>query len=198
VSQREPDSSGEPRRSRRSKRAKRRLTCSFCIGGQFYRGITVDLSSDGLFIQTDATAAPGSRVEIDLIGTARTPDVHVSGVIARRRAVPALLASAVRRGIGVQLLEAPREYGLLYQDEPLDEPISPGRGAGSGSRTGLLPPPLALLSEEDLDAGLEEEAEEKPAASVRARAGAAPEPSASSPPALAPPDVLLMDDGSLG
>lgn len=197
MSPREPDGTAPSRRSRRSKRAKRRLTCSFAIGSQYYRGITVDLSAEGLFIQTDATAAPGNRVEIDLIGTGKDPDVRVSGVIARRRAVPAMLASAVRRGIGVRLLEAPREYGLLYQDEPLEHPLSLRQADGNGSGTGLLPP-LALLSEEELDGALEEEAEEKPATRALAEARPAPDPAEPPPPGLARPDVLLMDDGSLG
>jgi hypothetical protein len=194
MSESERQGAGGARKIRRSKRAKRRLTCSFSIGGQFYRGITLDLSAEGLFIQTDATTTPGSEVEIDLIGSGKTPDVHVRGVIARRRAVPVMLASAVTRGIGVRLIEAPREYGLLYQDRPLDRPVSLGRSGGSRARSlraGWLPPLSPWVVPDET---LEREA-------VASAAPPAPPPSApvrAAPAELARPDVLLMDDGSLG
>ena len=193
------DGATAAKRSRGAKRTKRRLTCSFSIGGQFYRGITVDLSPQGLFIQTDATAAPGSRIAIDLIGTGRSPDVHVRGVIARRRAVPAMLASAVRRGIGVKLTEAPREYGLLFQGAPLEQPISPGREGSrrSGATWASSLTPLTPLAEAETEAEEESEAV-VPTTGSAPLASAPSQPPAPATPALIQPDVLLMDDGSLG
>jgi len=107
----------------RPRRSKRRFPCVFVANEQRYRGIVLDVSRTGLFVQTDATIPPGTRLGLNLIATGNVPDLEMRGVVTRRRVVPALLANAVQRGIGVRILEAPREWGLAFQSEPLDAPI---------------------------------------------------------------------------
>jgi hypothetical protein len=107
----------------RPRRSKRRFPCVFVANEQRYHGIVLDVSRTGMFVQTDATIPPGTRLELDLIATGNVPDLEMRGVVTRRRVVPALLANAVQRGIGVRILEAPREWGLAFQLEPLDAPI---------------------------------------------------------------------------
>lgn len=172
-------------RSPRSQRVKRRLTCSFVVDDQTYRGITINLAADGVFIQTEATVSPGCEIQIELKQSGSTPLIRLRGVVARRRAVPALLASAIQRGIGVRILEAPPEYGLIFQDALPTAP--PGRH----DRT----EPLRLP-----EPGDEAPAPPRPAPAL----GARPEPLVERPYAqpathpLARPDVLVIDDGSLG
>jgi len=185
----------------RAKRAKRRFTCLFRVNGQSYRGITLNLSRTGLFVQTDTTVPPGSRIELELMGAGLAPDVRVSGVVARRRAVPQTLATVIRRGIGVRITEAPVEYGLMFQDERLAAPIrstvvegsSPGRSlvVGSDTKTEGETPADADSQPLDPESGL--------AAPAAATPVARPEPPPPRPPErdLDRPDVLLMDDGTL-
>src|SRR5262245_62515356 len=47
--------------------------------------------------------------------------------------VPAPLATAVRRGIALEILEAPREYGLACGSELLEAPIRLARRGRSGT-----------------------------------------------------------------
>ena len=51
---------------RRYERVKRRFPCEFLIEGQRYRGIVVEVSRGGLFVQTDASTAPGKEIELHL------------------------------------------------------------------------------------------------------------------------------------
>jgi len=107
----------------RSKRSKRRFPCEFLANEQLYRGIVLDVSRTGLFVQTDATIPPGTTLDLDLTGSGNVPNMTLRGVVARRRMVPAPLANAIRRGIGVKIIEAPEEWGLVFQAAPLDAPI---------------------------------------------------------------------------
>lgn len=176
---------------RRHQRVKRRFSCEFITGEQRYRGIVVELSHGGLFVQTDATTPLGAEVELHLAGSGAVPNMTLRALVVRRRMVPAPLAVAVRRGIGLELLEAPREYGLACGSQLLEAPIRlarRGRGVGAPS-DGPAPP-------------LEGPAVQEPRAALRA-----PE-KPFIPPAWAPreashgdeevrPDALVVDDGSL-
>jgi c-di-GMP-binding flagellar brake protein YcgR len=51
------------------------------------------------------------------------PAMTVRAMIARRRSVPANLTSLINPGLGVRILEAPREFGLLIGAEQLDAPV---------------------------------------------------------------------------
>src|SRR5262245_27010935 len=129
---------------RRHERVKRRFACEFYAGDQRYRGIVVELSQGGLFVQTDATTRPGTEIEVHLAGAGVVPDMRLRAVVVRRRMVPAPLATAVRRGIGLEILEAPVEYGLACGSEPLPAPIRLTRSdagllVGGGARDEVPP-----------------------------------------------------------
>lgn len=168
--------------------------------GQRYRGFIVELSRSGLFVQTDATTTPGKQVELHLAAAGVVPDMTLRGVVVRRRMVSSMLASVVRRGIAVEILDAPREYGLACGSALLDAPI---RGSWAGVERVAGP----------LEAGLQRPAAGAPHPRSEVRAPEAP-PLARSPglpPSAAPtptpaaeapqtprPDVVLLDDGTLG
>ena len=181
---------------RRHERVKRRFACEFFAGDQRYRGIVVELSQSGLFLQTDATTRPGTEIEIHLSGAGIVPDMRLRAVVVRRRMVPAPLATAVRRGISLELLEAPAEYGLACGSAPLAAPIRIARASGAldseGAAEGARP-----LAEPVQDAGPPVELAPgegeapiarrwTPAAPLRAEDDAPPRPA-----------VLVVDDGSL-
>jgi Tfp pilus assembly protein PilZ len=98
---------------RGSQRIKRRIPCEFDYDGHVYAGIVVDLSAGGMFLQTDTAIDPGSELVLRLRPD-RAPEVSVRGRVVRRRFTPAVLASMIRRGVGVYLLNAPPAYFELF------------------------------------------------------------------------------------
>jgi hypothetical protein len=105
------------------RRVKRRITCEFFYQDRDYKGIVLDLDSTGLFIRTNATIPPGVEIDIHMAASMTAPTMTVRARIARRRSVPANLSSIVNRGLGVRVLEAPPEYGLLLGVGLLDSPV---------------------------------------------------------------------------
>jgi len=181
---------------RRHERVKRRFPCEFLIEGQRYRGIVVEVSRGGLFVQTDASTAPGKEIELHLAASGTVPDLVLRGIVVRRLMVPAMLAAAVRRGIAIEIHEAPREYGLAFGSTLLDAPIGGAREEGTaGARSdreqtaGQAPPPSSV-----------------PAAPIPPVLSRPDEPSQDVAPVEAPvepapdvprPEVLVVDDGRL-
>src|SRR5262245_3481332 len=92
---------------RGSQRIRRRIPCAFEYEGHAYNGIVVDLSADGLFLQTDTAIEPGSELSLELRSS---PEVSVRGQVVRRRFTPAVLSSLIRRGVGLRLVHAPPAY----------------------------------------------------------------------------------------
>jgi hypothetical protein len=106
---------------RDSHRIRRRIPCDFDYEGHAYNGIVVDLSADGLFLQTDTAIEPGSDLELRM-RSERFADFSVRGRVVRRRFTPAVLSSMIRRGVGLRLTSAPPAYfeaiGLAHQAAP--------------------------------------------------------------------------------
>jgi hypothetical protein len=94
---------------RRETRSKRRIPCDLEYEGRCIRGIVLDVSRGGLFVQTSTRLSPLTVVRVWLrLGNAREP-IAVSCRVARLRLVPPRLASVARPGVGLRLLEAPPE-----------------------------------------------------------------------------------------
>jgi len=178
---------------RRHERVKRRFSCEFYAGGQRYRGIVVELSRGGLFVQTDATTRPGTEIEVHLAGSGVVPDMRLRALVVRRRMVPAPLATAVRRGIGLELLEAPVEYGLACGSELLPAPIRLARPGdvlyGGDPASGPAP------AEPERAPGPEARPDEAAAPRLPAAPGGVAHVAAHEEEPR--PAVLVVDDGSL-
>jgi len=112
---------------RKDRRIKRRLTCEFFHGVSSHRGIILDISPAGIFIRTNALLSPGTEVDIHLAASVAAPAMTLRGCVMRRRSVPATLTTLIQPGLGVRILDAPREYGLLTGDRALDEAIQSDR-----------------------------------------------------------------------
>ncbi|MCH8889871.1 MAG: PilZ domain-containing protein [Myxococcales bacterium] len=108
---------------REGRRIKRRLTCEFFHGTSAHRGIILDIGPLGIFIRTNAMLSPGAEIDIHLAVSVAAPAMTLRGCVVRRRSVPATLTTVIQPGIGVKILDAPREYGLLTADCALDEAI---------------------------------------------------------------------------
>ena len=102
---------------RGSQRIKRRIPCEFDYDGHTYAGIVVDLSSGGMFLQADTAIDPGSELAVRL-RPERAPEIEVRGRVVRRRFTPAVLATMIRRGVGIHLLHPPQAYFELLGIEP--------------------------------------------------------------------------------
>ena len=131
---------------REGRRIKRRLTCEFFHETSSHRGIILDLGPSGIFIRTNAVLSPGAEIDIHLAASVASPAMTLRGTVVRRRSVPATLTTLIQPGLGVKILDAPREYGLLTRDCELDEAIQTDydftRDPGSNRQQGAQAPPV--------------------------------------------------------
>jgi hypothetical protein len=95
---------------RREARTKKRLGCALFIKGVRQHGIVLDVSSKGLFVQTNAKPAPGDSVRIELTLPGQTRVTTLEATVARVRIVPPQLLSVAQGGIGFLLQNPPEEY----------------------------------------------------------------------------------------
>ena len=102
---------------RDGQRIKRRIPCEFDYEGNPQAGIVVDLSARGVFLQTELIIDPGNDLLLRL-RPERPPEVAVRGRVVRRRFTPAVLASMIRRGVGVRLVDVPPAYFELLEIAP--------------------------------------------------------------------------------
>ncbi|MBW2576605.1 MAG: PilZ domain-containing protein, partial [Deltaproteobacteria bacterium] len=108
---------------RAGRRIKRRLTCEFFDGARSHRGIILDVGPSGVFIRTNAVLSPGTQIDIHLATSVAAPAMTLLGTVVRRKSVPATLTTLIQPGLGVKIIEAPREFGLLTANCELEEAI---------------------------------------------------------------------------
>ncbi len=100
---------------RRDERRKRRLTCRLRHQGDALRGIVLDLSRGGLFVQTSTPLPPRSEVVVEVDERSDGPAFEVRARVVRRRRVPQRLAALMPAGLGLRVLEAPEAYHDLVE-----------------------------------------------------------------------------------
>lgn len=92
--------------NRRHDRFIKRLETEFTAGQERYRGISSDLSLNGLFIRTNHPCQPGTIVDITL----HLPDGTTSrlrGVVRRSMKTPVV---SVKNGMGIKILDMDEGY----------------------------------------------------------------------------------------
>ena len=94
---------------RRSTRIKRRLTCELAVDGRRYRGIVLDLSETGVFVQTEATPTPGAPLRLRF-HAADGIAIEVEASVARRQVAPRAARGVVRGGLGLRVDTPPPAY----------------------------------------------------------------------------------------
>jgi hypothetical protein len=112
---------------RRAERIKRRITCELLLDGRSYRGIVLDLSATGIFVQTEATPGPGERMRVRF-HTAAGDEFEADAAVARRQVVPRELAGVVRGGLGLRIERPPESYFRLIGMEGTSEEKARGLG----------------------------------------------------------------------
>ena len=95
---------------RNRSRMPKRLTCEIVWQGQRHPGIVRDITDRGLFVQTLASPAPNSVVEIRFAATGLQPEIRLEAGVARKRIAPPRLQASVPSGIGLEILPPRDEY----------------------------------------------------------------------------------------
>ena len=113
---------------KRADRIRRRVTCELQLGGRSYRGIVLDLSETGVFVQTEATPPPGTRLRVRLHASGGI-EFEVDATVARRQVAPPQLATVVRGGLGLRVEAPPPAYFKLIG---MESASSPGGARGVG------------------------------------------------------------------
>jgi PilZ domain-containing protein len=140
----------------RANRIRRRVTCELQLGGRSYRGIVLDLSESGVFVQTEASPPAGTpvRVRFHALGGI---EFEVEMTVARRQVAPPQLASVVRGGLGLKVENPPATYYKLIGMESAStpggargvgrEPVSRGAKGPAEEAAPAAPPPEAPSAE---------------------------------------------------
>ena len=112
--------SGDPRRSgtdrrsgkdrRQGRRVKKRIPCEIQVNGQWQPALVLDVSWNGLFVQTRRSIDPGAEIEVRLRLPGRSETIELLTEVARARRVPARLASVAQAGLGLRIRTAPNAY----------------------------------------------------------------------------------------
>lgn len=119
----------DPARDRRvHPRERRRLSCELRLdpdgdgsGKKTLTGVVLDLSAQGLFVRTNGVAAPGSAVTV-VIRRAGGEVWQIAARVARH--VPRPGSAPSRRGLGLEIVEAPESYHAFVAALPARSPRS--------------------------------------------------------------------------
>lgn len=101
----------------------RRLETEFTCDDKNYRGITSDLSINGLFIRTNHAFAPDTLIDI-VIHLPDTADVKLKGRVIRSLKTPVV---SLKNGMGVEILENNPQFISFVKS------VIPNAQAGPGS-----------------------------------------------------------------
>jgi len=107
---------------RRETRIKKRLPCEFVDGDKRVRGFVLDVSPNGMFVQTLKPIDPGGEIGVIFTLPESGQTIEVRACVVRSLRVPRHLATVATAGVGLKISVAPPEYydfiaGLSHLDE---------------------------------------------------------------------------------
>jgi hypothetical protein len=97
---------------RRATRDRQRLTCEVVHAGRTLRGVLIDASTSGAFVQVESRLPVGDEVVVRFADTSLAPQLARARIV-RRRLASGAVASMFRSGVGLEWIEAP---GFLSAD----------------------------------------------------------------------------------
>ena len=97
---------------RKFSRSKLRIPCQLQLLDADHPGFVLDLGPTGLFVQTAATAAPGTPVKLTLRDPSQPP-FELAAKVARKRASHRSAAIVRAQGLGLEIENAPEAYFQL-------------------------------------------------------------------------------------
>lgn len=92
------------------------MSCKLRLGQQDHAGIVLDVSRQGLFVQTSAEVRVGDSVEVVLSRPERGTAIRVEAGVRWLRRVPSRLRSVTPPGIGLQISHAEEGYYALLAE----------------------------------------------------------------------------------
>ena len=92
------------------------MSCKLRVGQQDHSGIVLDLSRQGLFVQTSAAAHVGEKVEVVLSRPEKGTAIKLVAGVRWLRRVPTQLRSVTPPGIGLQISHAEEGYYALLAE----------------------------------------------------------------------------------
>ena len=99
------------------------MSCRLRLGQQDHSGIVLDLSRQGMFVQTSATARIGDKVEVVLSRPERGAAITLVAGVRWLRRVPTQLRSVAQAGIGLQISHAEEAYYTLLAETQGSAPV---------------------------------------------------------------------------
>ena len=103
-------------------RIRRRLPCTL-VGGQ--RGFVLNLSEEGLFVQTNLPPRPGTFVELEVDAPGSSRRIPVEAQVVWRRRVTSQMAGVTQSGMGLRIRRPPEPYAHLVRGLFTPEAASP-------------------------------------------------------------------------
>ena len=97
-------------KDKREPRVPKRIACDLNIAGLRCSGLVLNVSPNGLFIQTNAQASSGLDVSVSFTPPHEEEEVQLRGVVVWRRSVPRQLVGTARGGLGVRITEASENF----------------------------------------------------------------------------------------
>ncbi len=101
--------------ARRLDRLTHQLDCRIQEGAEQHSGRITDLSSDGLFVETDGALRPGTQVVIQIEETGDVPQLVARAIVVRIRLVRGEKHQLTSHGVGLRILQAPDSYYALAE-----------------------------------------------------------------------------------
>jgi len=92
------------------------MSCRLRVGQRENSGIVLDVSRQGLFVQTSAAARVGEKVEIQLSSPRHSTPITLVAAVRWQRIVPAQLRSVYQAGLGLQIAQADEGYYAMLAD----------------------------------------------------------------------------------
>jgi hypothetical protein len=179
-------------------RERQRLTCEVVHGERTLRGVLIDASARGAFVQVESRIPLGEEVELRFADASLAPQ-RARARVARKRFATGVLATMYRPGIGLEWIEAPafldwsERFEVVVESAETDEPpalVAPEVAAPQG--------PACEVEADDS----EPSESSTPAESAHGAIALIEQPLREEVVDLAPQtvraDVALIDEGDLG
>lgn len=118
----------------RAPRTRKRIACELTLGSDRYRGIALDVSASGLFVQTNMKPEPLSRVEVVLRLPGSGERLTLEARVARSKVVPIQLLTVAQGGVGLVIDDPPQAYLDFVAEVSPEQAEFAASEAGAASR----------------------------------------------------------------
>ena len=126
---------------RRDRRTKKRLACEMHLDDRRYLGIVLDISSQGLFVQTNAKLSPGTEMTVELTLPGTSEPLVMACKVARTKLVPLNLISVAQGGVGLRIKKPPKAFQEFVRNAGITGAFDTSESAAPAKTPGQAKPP---------------------------------------------------------